>query len=420
MGAWIYNKTFPVSLVGLIFHLVFGVVVVTLGTTTKLQPNRQTYFCDVPVKTAAEKIENRISCCFPSLRGFTLVELLVVIAIIGILIAILLPAVQAAREAAPRAQCVNQIKQIGLATLNYDDTYEKFPILGGHATDKHRGWGLFPRLLPFLEEQALGDLIDLNHYSGCQRFLTNGVHTAQISVLHCPSDPAPVTYDASDPLARCGPNNYCKDSSGEVANAGRMSGTVTHYMGSFGDGHMAEDNPYTSQSNSEAIYGCGGCNDGNPNDGTCTEPTFGWGGGENHRGIFDYLGGINAYKANEKYDSRARLRNVTDGTSHTIMFGHSSGLTTPCDNFWAMSTGNIHGTSVPMNFNVRRSEQVGSVDMSRGWWPTHGFQSHHPGVCVFVMTDGSAHVLAENMEMRAYNALGSRAGGEVNSKGLGH
>ncbi len=73
-----------------------------------------------------------------------------------------------------------------------------------------------------------------------------------------------------------------------------------------------------------------------------------------------------------------------------------------------------------MNFNVRRSEQVGSVDMSRGWWPTHGFQSHHPGVCVFVMTDGSAHVLAENMEMRAYNALGSRAGGEVNSKGLGH
>ena len=89
-----------------------------------------------------------------NIRGFTLVELLVVIAIIGILVALLLPAIQAAREAARRSQCVNNLKQLGVAFQNYHDTYKQLPI-GAYSCC----WGTWQMaILPFLEEQELADL----------------------------------------------------------------------------------------------------------------------------------------------------------------------------------------------------------------------------------------------------------------------
>src|SRR4026209_85045 len=88
-------------------------------------------------------------------RGFTLVELLVVIAIIGVLVALLLPAVQAARESARRSQCSNNLKQIGIATHNYADTFRgAFPV-GGY----NYGWGTWlVGLLPYIEQQNLYEL----------------------------------------------------------------------------------------------------------------------------------------------------------------------------------------------------------------------------------------------------------------------
>lgn len=93
-------------------------------------------------------------------RAFTLVELLVVIAVIGMLVALLLPAVQAAREAARRMQCMSNLKQIGLALHNYDDTYRAFPMSIALGPGTNGEWSAQARLLPFIEQRGLSDLID--------------------------------------------------------------------------------------------------------------------------------------------------------------------------------------------------------------------------------------------------------------------
>lgn len=156
-------------------------------------------------------------------RGFTLVELLVVIAIIGILIALLLPAVQAAREAARRSQCTNNLKQLGLALHNYHDVHKVFVALkagtvGTSPWDNGNNGqlcGLVP-LLPFLEQRALWDQIS-NPYTdpvtgrsfpayGPAAWRTDYTpFRQQVPTFLCPSDPA---YGKQNPSAEQGYNNY--------------------------------------------------------------------------------------------------------------------------------------------------------------------------------------------------------------------
>ncbi|WP_254512543.1 DUF1559 domain-containing protein [Anatilimnocola floriformis] len=132
--------------------------------------------------------------------GFTLVELLVVIAIIGVLVALLLPAVQAAREAARRAQCSNNFKQIGLAAHMYHDTYQILPYNGvpqaGSGATMQRGVSWFFRLLPFMEQQpAFNKAVfsgDWSYQDGPSPN-TELMNTLRVNTLWCPSAPIPKT-----------------------------------------------------------------------------------------------------------------------------------------------------------------------------------------------------------------------------------
>lgn len=146
-------------------------------------------------------------------RGFTFVELLVVIAIIGVLIGLLLPAIQAAREAARRSSCSNNLRQFGLALLNYESSLGHFPptdargssAAGSTATG---GWSLHARLLPYAEQTTLADRFDFNQaaFTGSWNsqvpnpvFAT--LFASRISMLLCASDPAP-------PVQSLGGNDY--------------------------------------------------------------------------------------------------------------------------------------------------------------------------------------------------------------------
>jgi prepilin-type N-terminal cleavage/methylation domain-containing protein/prepilin-type processing-associated H-X9-DG protein len=155
--------------------------------------------------------------------GFTLVELLVVIAIIGILVALLLPAIQSAREAARRAQCVNNLKQLGIAMQNYHDVHKQLPV-GNFSCC----WGTWQMaILPFIEEQQLGDLYswnpkaaeDMHRYDDNFRYhkqdtaksppiRNQQVTTTRISTLTCPSDEPQINTNIADNHAALTYHNY--------------------------------------------------------------------------------------------------------------------------------------------------------------------------------------------------------------------
>lgn len=348
------------------------------------------------------------------LRGFTLIELLVVIAIIAILIALLLPAVQQAREAARRTQCRNNLKQLALAMHNYHDKSNCFPITLGFVN----GWGLWPMVLPEIDQAPLYNTINFGSQINCSLNNNLTIITTAIPALFCPSDPSQTMQPGRGFAAKCSspiPNN----STGPNGFLG-ITARVTHYMGSFGDGCITgEAVGFTNAGDASLTnFGCGGCSSGactaaatSP---LCTRPSIGFGGGPNHRGMFNYRG----------TDSPpVRMADVLDGTSNTIMLGHTSGIASGCDNCWASSVASANGTGLPINYNILPSMQQGGFycPTAQGCtdntcnrpWRGRGFQSHHVGGSMFAMADGSVRFMSENINMKTYNGLGSRQGAEA-------
>ena len=174
-------------------------------------------------------------------RAFTLVELLVVITIIGILIALLLPAVQAAREAARRMQCSNNLKQIGLAILNYESANGVLPIGTNFRVDSvgqsYKANSVFASLLPYVEQMALYDMYDFK--KRVYQAPNTQVVVVQIPAFLCPSDNAAgrkMDGRARSNYAVCFGSNTTAKSSTDATTDGAFQEGVGNPLSAFKDG----------------------------------------------------------------------------------------------------------------------------------------------------------------------------------------
>ena len=304
--------------------------------------------------------------CRRGRRGFTLIELLVVIAIIGILIALLLPAVQAARESARWAQCMNNLKQIGLALHNYHETCGTLPYGAGYAQCEGGTWAAF--ILPYLEQQSTYDRFDFN----LRIWDPANVPAVQtvISTYICPSDAG------DDPLL-----------GGRIQVGGNNPGKS---MGLWYPGSMGPTRDGTTSSNS-CVY-CplpppSYCCADTSNFGCC-QP------GPPGVGIFD------------RAVHPVTFAQITDGLSNTLMAGET--IPSHCTYNGAYNHNfPVAGTTIPINTVEETWEGVDTL-----WFRGCGFKSRHPDGCNFVMADGSARFMAEISDYKLYNELGTRAGGE--------
>ncbi|QDU22099.1 DUF1559 domain-containing protein [Urbifossiella limnaea] len=323
--------------------------------------------------------------------AFTLIELLVVIAIIAILIGLLLPAVQKVREAASRAKCQNNLKQLGLAQHNYNDTNGRFPPGGqmgpfmGQPGSQTGDWGddrgsFLTYSLPYMEQMGLWNL--MSSFGGSPETVHNSAGKLRAAANFSGGSGIVSTY-------RC------------PSDAWNSDWRMTNYAGSAGPQCMAG--------------GCGAdiyianCNRGGiTHPGYAESPDHGNAWGEaDIRGLYNRLG------------AKIKFASVTDGLSNTIMIGEV--LPEQHDHYWDGSwthfNGGVahHGTNVPINFDTSdRAGRCGSVPAKNigNWNTSWGFKSKHSGGANFVLGDGSVRFLTQTVDIRTYQYLGCRNDGQ--------
>jgi prepilin-type N-terminal cleavage/methylation domain-containing protein len=362
--------------------------------------------------------------CHPRSRagGFTLVELLVVIAIIGILVALLLPAIQAAREAARRMNCANNLKNIGLACVEVHDEKGRLPTSISQWDEDHawkdkgggswelvwvgpangqakaakvnggpgrNGKGWMVDILPHMDEPAAYDLI-ITHYSndyspspcmpnsgrGMGDLAIRNIMATQYSWMTCPSDNSP------KPAIGLWYWGAPETVPGQV-----VPKSATNYKGVIGDSRVCYDSETAD---------CQGT------------PFVDFGSFPDRHATLSANGLI----FRNSYANPVSFKDVTDGTSKTFMVGenvtsqdfHSAAFF--ADGDWA-------SCGIPLNYFVYDAP-YSEMRFSR-WYETRGFKSLHPGGAQFVMADASVHFISETIDHNTYRALATRAGGDFGS-----
>jgi prepilin-type N-terminal cleavage/methylation domain-containing protein len=331
------------------------------------------------------------------LEGFTLVELLVVIAIIGILVGLLLPAISAAREAARRISCSNNLKQIALATHNYESASKRLPPSAciNPLSTNNGSWSIHGRLLPYLEQASLYNQIDLSIGWSAQPIISR----FQVPVYACPSDP-------KGGLVR------------DTVVTGSTSGIFlfpTTYGFNFGTWFIYD--PRTNQGGDGFTYPNARLTVGSIVDGT------------SHTLLAADVHAWSAYTRNGGPPSTRLPANVQDalvsvasgrtdrllpesyGTGHTEWASghcHHSGFTTTL----------TPNTAVPYPFNGRiyncdyNSQQEGN-SLTRPSYAILTSRSYHTGLVNVALLDGAVRSISNEIDLSVWRSLGTRAGGEV-------
>lgn len=300
--------------------------------------------------------------------GFTLIELLVVIAIIGLLVALILPAVQNAREAARRAECKNKQKQIGLAMHAFHDSYGRLPNgkLLNRTTSSSWGQSIWTLILPYVDQAPLYKKIDLKlpMIPNNQAALATG-----IPLYVCPSDPTLLVRNDRS-LAGGYSFNY---------PAGALS-----YRGASGSNYNAT--PF-------ARFDTTGRFAGNSDGGCCGNGMF-------TGGYFDHP------NPNERKEVFTKFADVRDGLSATIMIGET--INDASDfGWWYWNNVTVGVSAFPLNLCARNPPSC------RGQQINHGFNSLHNGGAQFCRGDGSVVFVNETVDKKIYYAIATISSGET-------
>ncbi|MEM8945349.1 MAG: DUF1559 domain-containing protein [Planctomycetota bacterium] len=334
--------------------------------------------------------------------GFTLVELLVVIAIIGVLVSLLLPAVQAAREAARRTQCVNNMKQLGLAALNFESSYGYYPTAGevdwstwfspasASPTYPHENLGWAYQILPFMEQQQIYDLRSTLFASGGDAADLAG--EAVVDAFHCPS----------------------RGIAGTVTNGAGITRNVLDYA-SFKNGGNADVLPFEGSPPGWAQWQ----HNSDPYDDEINGLVW--------TGIIAKIAQLNT-GSGQLFKFR-KVTSIPDGTSNTVMFGEKAKFidqyTLVVQNFWDVRGfgggyyNGAHGSNTrqarhePNNRNKDTLAPDTTPLSERMWGGGRGFGSAHPGVFNVAMGDGSVTGWQLEMDILLLDALGITDDGRV-------